>query len=71
MEERSEAQQDSAAQFHADGKFELATGFRKSVFVGARLTPNGFNNGKAGFPEYHHLYREQQIVDAYLKTGPS
>jgi len=47
----------------------LPTGFRKSVFVGAPLTPNGFNDGKAGFPEYHHVYREQQNVDAYLKTG--
>jgi len=39
------------------------------VFVGAPLTPNGLNDGKAGFPEYHHVYVEQKNVDAYLKTG--
>ena len=59
----------SSAVFDADGKLELPTGFRKWVFVGAPLTPNGLNNGKANFPEYHHVYIEQKNVDAYLKTG--
>jgi hypothetical protein len=59
----------SSAVFDADGKLELPTGFRKWVFVGAPLTPNGLNDGKAGFPEYHHVYVEQKNVDAYLKTG--
>jgi hypothetical protein len=62
-------QEQSAAVFDADGKLKLPTGFRKWVFVGAPLTPNGLNNGKAGFPEYHHVYVEQKNVDAYLKTG--
>jgi len=62
-------QQQSAAQFDADGKLKLPMGFRKWVFVGAPLTPNGLNNGKAGFPEYHHVYVQQENVDAYLKTG--
>jgi hypothetical protein len=48
---------------------QLPTGFRKWVFVGAPLTPNALNNGKANFPEYHHVYIEQKNVDAYLKTG--
>ena len=65
----AEAQQESAAQFDSDGKLKLPTGFRKWVFVGAPLTPNGLNNGKAGFPEYHHVYVEERNVDAYLKTG--
>src|SRR5499426_3971495 len=65
----AETQQQSAAQFDADGKMKLPTGFRKWVFVGAPLTPNALNNGKAGFPEYHHVYVEEQNVDAYLKTG--
>jgi hypothetical protein len=43
--------------------------FRRWVFVGAPLTPNGLNDGKANFPEYHHVYIEQKNVDAYLKTG--
>jgi len=57
------------AVFEPDGKFKLPTGFRRWVFVGAPLTPNGLNNGKAGFPEYHNVYIEAKNVDAYLKTG--
>src|SRR5262245_546999 len=59
----------SAAVFNSDGKMELPTGYRAWVFVGAPLTPNGLNNGKANFPEYHHVYIEKKNVDAYLKTG--
>ena len=40
-----------------------------SDLVGAPLTPNGLNNGKANFPEYHHVYIERKNVEAYLKTG--
>ena len=61
--------QHSAAVFDSKGNMKLPTGFRKWVFVGAPLTPDGLNNGKAGFPEYHHVYVEQKNVDAYLKTG--
>ena len=43
--------------------------FRKWVFVGAPLTPNGLNRGKANFPEFHHVYVEEKNLDAYLKTG--
>jgi hypothetical protein len=59
----------SSAVLDPDGKVELPTGFRAWVFVGAPLTPNGLNNGKANFPEYHHVYIEKKNVDAYLKTG--
>jgi hypothetical protein len=59
----------SSAVFDSDGKLELPTGFRAWVFVGAPLTPNGLNDGKANFPEYHHVYVEKKNVDAYLKTG--
>ena len=59
----------SSAVFNADGTVQVPTGFRKWVFVGAPLTPNGLNDGKANFPEYHHVYIEQKNVDAYLKTG--
>jgi hypothetical protein len=59
----------SAAVFDSDGKLELPTGYRGWVFVGAPLTPNALNGGKANFPEYHHVYVERKNVDAYLKTG--
>ena len=61
--------QKSTAVFDSDGKMKLPTGYRAWVFVGAPLTPNALNNGKANFPEYHHVYVEKQNVDAYLKTG--
>ncbi len=69
--------QPSTAVFGPDGKMKLPTGFRKWVFVGAPLTPNGLNggtkaleaSGRLYFPEYHHIYIEQKNVDAYLKTG--
>jgi hypothetical protein len=59
----------SSAVFDSEGKLKLPTGFRAWVFVGAPLTPNGLNDGKANFPEYHHVYVEKKNVDAYLKTG--
>ena len=61
--------QTSTVVFLPDGKVKLPMGFRKWVFVGAPLTPNGLNGGMANFPEYHHVYVEQKNVDAYLKTG--
>ena len=59
----------STAVFDADGKLQLPVGYRHWVFIGAPLTPNGLNNGKAGFPEYHHVYVEEKNLDVYLKTG--
>ena len=59
----------TSAVFDSTGKMKLPVGYRRWVFVGAPLTPNALNNGKATFPEYHHVYIEQRNVDAYLKTG--
>src|SRR5215467_2810656 len=59
----------STAVFDSQGRLKLPAGFREWVFVGAPLTPNGLNNGKANFPEYHNVYIEKKNVDAYLKTG--
>jgi Cytochrome P460 len=61
----------SSAVFDSQGRLQVPDPhtFRRWVFVGAPLTPNGLNNGKANFPEYHHVYIEQKNVDAYLKNG--
>ena len=60
----------SAAVFDSDGKLKLPNfSFRRWVLVGTPLTPNGLNNGNAGFPEYHNVYIEEKNVDAYLKAG--
>src|SRR5262245_25621489 len=61
--------QQSSAVFDSDGKLKLPTGYRRWIFLGAPLTPNGLNGGKANFPEYHHVYVEERNLDAYLKTG--
>ena len=47
--------QQSAAVFDSEGRLQEPdpTVFREWVFVGAPLTPNALNDGKAGFPEYH------------------
>ena len=58
----------SAAVFDSEGKMKLPTGFRAWVFVGAPLTPNGLNDGKANFPEYHNVYIEKKSVDAVELT---
>jgi Cytochrome P460 len=59
----------ATAVFDADGKLKLPEGYRHWAFVGAPLTPNALNNGKANFPEYHHVYVEEKNLDVYLKTG--
>ena len=62
---------ETSAMFDAQGNMKLPDPhvFRRWVFVGAPLTPNGLNEGKANFPEYHHVYIEEKNVDVYLKTG--
>jgi len=61
--------QGSAAVFTSDGKLQIPKGFRRWVCVGAPLTPNGLNGGKANFPEFHNVYIQAQNVAAYMKTG--
>jgi len=61
--------QHSAAVFDSQGRLKLPVGYRKWVYLGAPLTPNGLNGGNAGFPEYHNVYVEEKNLDAYLKTG--
>ena len=60
-----------AAVFNANGELvqPVPEVFRKWVFVGAPLTPNGLNDGKAGFPEYHHVYINPDAFTVYKQTG--
>lgn len=55
--------------YTADGKLKLPAGYRKWIFIGAPLTPNGLNGGKAGFPEFHNVYIEDRNLTAYQKNG--
>lgn len=58
-----------AATFNADGELVLPQGFREWVFLGAPLTPHGLNDGKAGFPEFHHVYINPDAYAVYRTTG--
>lgn len=55
--------------YTSDGKLVQPRDYRNWVFVGAMVTPNGLNNGKAGFPEFHNVYVEQSNLATYRKTG--
>ena len=52
-----------------DGSVNQPDNWRKWVFIGAPLTPNALNDGKAPFPEYHNVYVEPSAFAAYEKTG--
>lgn len=58
-----------AAIFNAQGELVLPEGYREWVFIGAPLTPHGLNDGKAGFPEYHHVYVNPNAFAVYQRTG--
>ena len=55
--------------FNDAGELVLPKNFRRLTFIGAPLTPNGLNNGAAGFPEYHNVYTQPKAFDAYRSTG--
>ncbi|MEZ5508093.1 MAG: cytochrome P460 family protein [Gammaproteobacteria bacterium] len=58
-----------AAVFNQKGELLLPEGFREWVFIGAPLTPHGLNNGKAAFPEFHHVYVNPDAYAVYRQTG--
>ena len=58
-----------AAVFKNNGQLVTPVGFREWVFIGAPLTPHGLNNGKAGFPEFHHVYVNPDAFAIYKRTG--
>lgn len=39
------------------------------MFIGAPLTPNALNDGKAAFPEFHNVYIEPVAFAHFVKTG--
>ncbi len=59
----------SGPAYTSDGKLLQPKGYRNWVFIGSMVTPNGLNNGNAGFPEFHNVYVEQANLAVYRKTG--
>ncbi len=58
-----------AATFNNQGELKLPERYREWVFIGAPLTPHGLNKGKAGFPEYHHVYVNPDAFAIYQRSG--
>lgn len=57
------------AKFMNDGEVAIPDNWREWVFVGAPLTPNALNEGKAPFPEFHNVYIEPSAFAHWKKTG--
>jgi hypothetical protein len=57
------------AKFDKDGNLIRPEGYRMWVYVGAPVTPNDLNKGKAPFPEFHSVYIDPQSFAVYKKTG--
>ncbi len=57
------------AKFNSAGELIRPVGYREWIFVGTPLTPNDMNNGKAAFPEFHHVYIHPDAYAKYKKTG--
>lgn len=51
------------------GELVLPKNWRSWIFVGSPLTPDGLNDSKENFPEFHNVYIEPGSFDIYKKTG--
>jgi hypothetical protein len=60
---------EAGAKFTAKGELMMPQNYRHWVFVGSPVTPNDMNNGKAAFPEFHHVYIDPTSFASYQKTG--
>src|SRR5438477_13085777 len=56
-------------EYTKDGDLVLPKNWRSWVYVGSPLTPDGLNDSKEGFPEYHNVYIEPGSYEIYKKTG--
>jgi hypothetical protein len=59
----------SMYEFDDSGNLKQPKGYREWIFVGSPLTPNDMNNGKAAFPEFHHVYIPKEHFAVYKRTG--
>ena len=61
--------QAALVEFTADGKLKQPVGYRQWIYVGASVTPNDLNGGKALFPEFHAIYIDPESFAEYRETG--
>lgn len=53
----------------AKNELQLPVGYRQWIYLGSPVTPEGLNDHKAGFPEFHNVYIPKQVLDQFKKTG--
>lgn len=61
--------ENSAATYDKKGELIRPADHREWIFVGAPVTPNDMNDGKAAFPEFHNVYIDPGSFAAYKKSG--
>ena len=59
----------SFAKFDNQDQLARPEGYREWIYIGAPLTPNDMNNGKAAFPEFHNVYIDPVSWEHWKKTG--
>lgn len=59
----------SYAKFNSSNELIRPTGYREWIYIGAPLTPDELNNGKAAFPEFHNVYIDPISWEHWKKTG--
>ena len=57
------------ASWNEEGKLKRPENWREWIFVGAPVTPNDMNDGKAAFPEFHNVYIDPSSYASYKKDG--
>ena len=65
----SQSSETRGSTFTNAGELILPKGYRKWMFIGAPITPNGLNSGKAPFPEFHSVYVELDNFRYYQENG--
>lgn len=59
----------SCANFNNNNELLRPTGYREWIYVGAPVTPNDLNNGKASFPEFHNVYIDPASWSVWKRKG--
>ncbi len=63
------AANDVAFSINKQGELIKPEGYREWIYVGAPVTPNDMNDGKAPFPEFHNVYIDPDSYKIWKKTG--
>ena len=56
-------------EYTKEGDLVLPKNWRSWIYLGSPITPDGLNDSKEGFPEYHNVYIEPGSYEIYKKTG--